>query len=51
MNSKLLASFAIALLMGPFGSSATAAAHGDSDQKPDELVLRWNDALLQAVTA
>ena len=49
MNRKLLASFAVALLMGPFGSSATAGAHGDPNQKPDGLVLRWNDALLQAV--
>lgn len=49
MNRKLLASFAVALLIGPFASSATAGAHRDPNQKPDGLVLRWNDALLQAV--
>jgi hypothetical protein len=49
MNRKLLASFAVALLIGPLGPSATAWAHGDSHSRSDELVLRWNDALLQAV--
>jgi hypothetical protein len=49
VSRKFLNSLAVALLIGPFGSCATAWAHGDSHPRSDERVLRWNDALLQAV--